>query len=247
MYLLCNNISCLTARDIRDYIEEKSSITLAIRKQPHPRKAPLIRYGNSLGNYKVDTKYDSPEFINLCIDKLHTSVYLDQNNINTCLFYNNIEDTSYPCLIRTTLAAHGGIGIHIIHNEEEFNSIWRIGYYWTPYTFLSSEYRVIIFNGEVLRIFKKEKEGVNRNEIQIRNSYNDYHFSLKDNDKFPKLLSFVDTKLKPTFPFGFYGLDIGKIRDTEEDFLVIELNSAPGLNENTVQLLGDKLIEALEL
>jgi hypothetical protein len=248
MYLLCNNISCTTARGLRDYIEEHTNKQLFIRWLPHPKFPPLIRYGNHEGNYKKDTLYNSPGFISMCCDKLSTSLALDNNMIKAPIFNFRVESVTYPCLIRTTLTGHGGVGIHVVTNEEQFNSIWRSGYYWTPFVRLSSEYRVIIFNGEVLKIFKKiREEGGDREEFPIRNIHNGYHFSIRENmEAFPGLLSFIDTKLKPLFPIGFYGLDIGKINNSE-DFFVLELNSAPGLNDNTLSLVGDKFIEALGL
>jgi hypothetical protein len=251
MYLLCNNISCTTARDLRDYIQEKTGRRLFIRWNPHSRFPPLIRYGNHEGSYRKDTNYNSKEFITMCCNKLLTTNFFREVVVRTPLFYTSrdIEKTSfYPIIIRTIMNGHGGIGIHVVKNDEEFNNIWRSGYYWTPFVRLSSEYRVIIFNGEPIKIFKKvREEGEDREDFPIRNNDNGYHFSIRENmDAFPNLLSFIDTKLKPLIPIGFYGLDIGKIHDSE-DFFVLELNSAPGLNTNTITVLGDKLIETLEL
>jgi hypothetical protein len=251
MYILCNNISCATANDLRNYIQEKTGRKLWVRWNPRNRIPPLIRYGNTEGNYRRDTQYNSPEFINLCVNKLRTSRFLIEHNISSPVFINSITPNCrpvFPCLIRTTLTGHGGIGIHVITNEEQWNRTWRNGYWWTSFIRLSSEYRVIIFNGEPIRIFKKIREdGTDREDFPIRNNDNGYHFSYRsDTEAFPNLLSFIDTKLKSLIPIGFYGLDVGKIRDTE-DFFVLELNSAPGLNTNTIAVLGDKLIDTLEL
>lgn len=248
MYILYNTISAATARDIRTQLEEKTGRRIYLRTTSHPRFPPIVRYGNHEGNYRNDTLYNSPEFIRVCCNKLYTSTMLLMEGINTPAFHiiNDNEIITYPCLIRTTLISHGGEGIHIIHNEEEFNNNWRSGYYWTPYVRLSSEYRVLIFDGVPFKIFKKVLDNREDNEeLPIRNISKGYRFSLRELDKFPNMLEFINTKMN-MLTTGFYGLDIGKINGTE-DFLVLELNSAPGLNPNTTEMLVDRLIEKLSL
>lgn len=251
MYILYNTISATTARDIRTQLEEKTGRRIYLRTTSHPRFPPIIRYGNHEGNYRNDTQYNSKEFVYGCCNKELTSLFLANNHINCPVFHSisvpaDSVDVTYPCLVRTTMFGHGGQGIHIIHNIDEFNRVWRPGYRWTPYVRLSSEYRVLVFDGVPFRIFKKVREdGLDNEELPIRNISKGYRFSLRELDKFPNMLEFINTKMNMLTP-GFYGLDIGKISDTE-DFLVLELNSAPGLNPNTTEMLVDRLIEKLSL
>ena len=164
---------------------------------------------------------------------------MENNNIFSPIYHKEIPQ-EFPILIRETLTGYGGVGIHIIRNMDEFNEVWNPRFYWTPYEFLCSEYRVHIFNGEILRIFKKELE--ENSEFPIRNNHS-CHFSLRNPEQFPKLKTEIEkfAKIKE-FSEGFFGLDVGWNR---EKFFFIEANSAPGLNENSGNLLAEKIYAKL--
>lgn len=248
MYILYNTISATTAHDIRAQLEEKTGRRIYLRTTPHPIYPPIIRYGNRNHPYINDTMYNNTSFIGMCINKLLTSRFMESNNINSPIFHSESDrNITYPCLIRTVLTGHGGEGIHIIHNEEEFNNVGFSGFYWTPFVRLSSEYRVLIFDGVPFKIFKKVRaDGLEPDEYPIRNIDRGYHFSVRELDKFPNMLYYIQNHISTLLTTGFYGLDIGKIQDSEE-FFVLELNSAPGMNINTSELLVDRLIEKLSL
>ncbi|HOO68441.1 MAG TPA: hypothetical protein PLC53_03645, partial [Bacilli bacterium] len=111
----------------------------------------------------------------------------------------------------------------------------------------SSEYRVHVIDGKVVRLFKKLKDDeVEEEDYPIRNLSKGYHFSLRDirnNNKIEQLVS----RLHPLLEGGiFYGMDIGYIRE-QGDFFIFELNSACGLNDNTAIIYAEKFSEILPL
>lgn len=252
MYILYNTISATTASDIRTQLEEKTGRRIYLRTTPHPIYPPIIRYGNHEGSYRNDTLYNSPEFIRMCCDKYATEMFFIQHNIyNTPNFSQeppNSDILPFPVLIRTTLTGHGGVGMTVVNNLEEWNKHWMsYTYWWTPFINLSSEYRVLIFDGVPFKIFKKVRaDGLEPDLYPIRNIDRGYHFSVRELDKFPNMMDYIQNHISTLLTTGFYGLDIGKIQDSEE-FFVLELNSAPGMNINTSELLVDRLIEKLSL
>jgi glutathione synthase/RimK-type ligase-like ATP-grasp enzyme len=56
----------------------------------------------------------------------------------------------------------------------------------------------------------------------------------------------LETKLKPILIGDFYALDIGRDA-TNHRYFIFEANSAPGINENTVELYADYFIDKLHL
>lgn len=213
---------------------------------------PLIRYGNMQGNYANDTSFNSKEFINICSDKLLFSEVMKENDIYSPQYFRRedlISDGYFPLIIRTSLLSTGGRGIIICRNFEEFDTAWGgiyNDYYWTPFVNMQFELRVHVLGGEIERVFKKVKEDGYEDEFPIRNVKNGYHYSLRNQDNYPKIIDLVN---KLTEIFGnncFYGMDVGWDHINKKYF-IIELNSAPNLNENTARIYAEYFIERLGL
>lgn len=238
LVLLCNSQIIPSGRILRDSLQELLNQRIIINPRRIRNDNIILRYGSTVPiPTGIESNYNSIESIFVCRNKLLFSKLMENNNIFSPT-YSKETPTEFPILIRETLTGHGGIGIHIIRNLEEFNRVWNPRFYWTKYEFLQSEYRIHIFNGEILRIFKKELEEIS--DFPIRNNHS-CHFSLKNPDQFPKLKTKIDefAKIKE-FSQGFFGLDVGWNR---ENFFFIEANSAPGLNETSGSLLAEKIYD----
>jgi hypothetical protein len=205
------------------------------------RKAPDIRYGHTGENPHwreiKRTLLNAPSFIDTCSNKLRTSKYflLDRpESFDFPVFHPCSEVPSkYPVIIRKTLIGSGGIGIVVVRSQAEFMPHTRNGYYWTEFVNLSREYRVHMLGNTMSRIFEKlPTDPNNKDELPIRNLSRGYHFSLLSGTSGFEGLRTVCAELASKMGNYFYGLDIGWNRDTKRYF-VIELNSAPGLNEHT--------------
>jgi len=227
--LLTNELSALTG--VRWGITTDPSVAARGRGR-------LIRFGNSepvyVGSREIPSDCNSVEFIQLCSHKLRFSRLLIEEGFYTPLFRATGKPYNFPALIRTTLTGTGGQGIIKISNEEEFDRIFRPReFYWTEYVPTTSEYRVHILGGNILKVFKKLPPGGEEGPMPIRNSRNGYNFSLRplENHDFSVLKDTIG-KLTEVLKGKFYGLDIGW--DAEKKaYIIFEANSAPGLNSVT--------------
>lgn len=206
---------------------------------------------NILFSYGLPSEYsrlNTSGFMHLCSNKNLCSSFLNEHGFTSPVFKRGTPTRQdYPLLIRTTLTGHGGKGIIICHNERQFNTSWNTSYWWTKFINTTSEFRVHVFDGAILKLFKKvRQEELEDNDYPIRNLDNGYHFSLRNREDFPEIVSLV-SNLSPILEGGtFYGLDIGRIKN-QRDYIVFEINTACGLNEETALLYAERIAEKIVL
>jgi glutathione synthase/RimK-type ligase-like ATP-grasp enzyme len=235
-YVLTNGYSYPSAKLLRDAISAITGERITVTSDPNKvRGNLLVRYGCSdpVNSRVRDYNCNPPEFISMCANKRITSGALTSHNIWTPIFYASvIRPETYPVMIRSTLTSSGGRGITVVNNVEEFNANWGQGCVWTPFVRTSSEYRVHVLNGTVGKVFRKVRNTGLAEEVNpVRNLHRGYHFSLVQNvDGLAKLNELV-AQLNTFITGKFYALDCGYVRGT--GYIVFELNSAPGLNEET--------------
>jgi len=247
--ILTNQRTFPSAKLLRDTIEEKTGIHLACTSDPKKLKGKIlhVRFGNStdIPDSVKDTEFNDSKFIRLVSNKIKFSNMLLENSINSPIFSKDIpSEDDFPLFIRKTLSSYGGKGIVPCKNIDEFINNGGRNYYWTKFIPTSSEYRVHVLGGEVMKIQKKVFSGEVEPEFPIRNLENNYHFSLRENyDKFPKLLEVI-TELNKIITGKFYSLDIGYSKILEKYF-IFEGNSASGMNENTSNIYAEYLIDKI--
>jgi len=253
---ILTNGSFISAKILADAISAKMERRIyptSNLSKIHPRDK-IIRYGSTenILNTAIDLNLNPIEFIGLCIHKEVLADLLINNNIMSVSFYKDTVEKpeTYPVLIRTTLNASKGKGINVIYNEEEFNKTWKTNYFWTDFIKTQFELRVHVLGGEIARIFKKVpiSDYENENEFPIRNLHNGYHFAIRNEDYYEKVFDLV-SKLNEIPKIGkdcFYAMDIGWSKENK-NYVVFELNTAPGLNENTAEVYSNFLIDKLDL
>lgn len=245
--ILANPGSINPAKLIRDGLQEKFGkikVLTSTLYVTHVDKI-LIRYANSLDVNCKDTIHNSKDFIRLAGNKLKCSKFLVDNDLPTIEFCNGMPE-EYPVFIRKTLNGKGGDGIVICEDEEQFRLNEGMKYYWSPYYKFSSEYRVHVLGNEIGRIFKKVlKPELEEDKYPIRN-LEKYDFSLRTNhNEFPKVNELIK-KMNPVMKKvngSFYALDIGIF---EKEPMIIEINTGPGLSENTAEFYIEYFKKVLE-
>jgi glutathione synthase/RimK-type ligase-like ATP-grasp enzyme len=242
--ILSSRYSFPSARLLKNTLTSLTEDRIKVTATPEKLKRVDIRFGNSFGNYKEDTKLNSPEFISFCSNKLIFSSLLLTNGFYTPIYRRDM-DLIFPLLIRKTLSGSGGRGIILCKDKKEFDLNWNTDH-WTEYINTQFELRVHVLDGEIVKIFKKEEE--KSSEFPIRNNAS-CHFSLKDTENYPKLYSLIKT-LNDLFTSkmgcGFYALDVGW-DSKKKEYFIFEANSAPGLNENTANIYAEFLLKNLEV
>lgn len=240
-YIITAPSSFPSAMKIRDFLQEfigkKILVTSNINKIKMKDEI-IFSYG-----LPVNNKFNSPDFIRLCSNKYNFSKLMRDNNFVSPVFYKKERPNKYPVLIRKTLCGCGGVGIVICRNENEFNKNWNDSYYWTPYYLTDFELRVHVFDGNIIKVFKKQRIEGNEDVLPIRNLDRGYHFVLVDSNKYPALQNLV-VELNKIVHGMFYGLDVG-FRTNEKDYIIFEANSACGLNDDTAKLYAEFILERL--
>ncbi len=219
---------------------------LGINISYHPIKtAPTIRWGNSVGKYNNgETLLNHPDLIALCGNKERFSYLMDYFDIpHVHINSPGIIPENFPILIRRTLGGNSGEGIEICHSQEEFDELYTNNYwsYWYNFSF---ELGVHILGGQVMKVFRKEKE--EEEEYPIRNLTRGYSFHRKNPEKYKKLIPFCQNFFEK-LGLQFGRLDIGW--DSEnKTYRIIEANTAPGLsnNDNTLQMYVNFLKERIK-
>jgi hypothetical protein len=242
-YILANKTSFISAKILRDYLVEKAGekiLVVSDLSKIKNKDSVILSYGNSF--HSVPGIVNTPEFISLCANKFIFSRTLLNNNIHTPIYSRSADNLVFPLLIREKLSLSHGRGIIKIKNEEEFVTAWNPSFYWTPFYTLSREYRVHVAGGKILKIFEKILLEENKDGIPIRNNIS-CHFSIKNiGNDFIKLVETIEQLNSVLGTDCFYGLDIGWDR-VNKKYLVLESNSAPGLNQLTAKLYGDFIID----
>lgn len=214
----------------------------------------LFRYGSSVPA-NCSNEINPPEFIKLMANKERFSNFCQNNKITAPIFtkLKNSLPESFPILVRNTLVGMGSEGIFPISSLDELCTM-DTNWYWVPYYNLTREYRVHVVNETIVKGFCKKFSGkINKEGIIIRNNENS-KFSLidiNDEDKYKKLRG-VTSNLINAFAKKFkdnvlfFALDIGW-GNNEKEYIILEGNSAPGLNEDTAimyaEILGPILFE----
>ena len=243
--ILTDSYTFPSAKVLRDSLEELSGEKILVTSNPDKIKedTKLIRYGSSaIVNGALETGYNSPDLISVASSKFRFSNLMSTKDIYSPV-YTKVVPEEFPVMIRESLTSSGGKGIHVVNSLEDFNNVWRSHFYWTKFIFLQFELRVHVINGKIKRIFKKEER--EQMEFPIRNN-SVCDFKLKNLEHYSKLQDFVTQLCEiPPLDKGFFGADIGWDSNNKKYF-VIEINSAPGLNENTGMEYAEEIWESIK-
>jgi carbamoylphosphate synthase large subunit len=245
-YLLYHRKSFRTARSLARLLKIRyNRDALNIYRRGH---YPIIRYGNSEGDFGInETNMNSKELISLCANSYYFGKWAKENNFWVPYYskfnWNSIPE--YPFLLRK-LNHIAGTDIIIVNNERDLMRIprrmlsERYTVKFVPTTF---ELRVHIINGEIVRVFKKVKKGHLENEEYIRTSRRGFHYSLilpetRENKYIKAQQLCLDVADKLGLFFG--GVDIAWCKEKSE-YIIWEINTAPGLNTETLRMYAERL------
>lgn len=147
-------------------------------------------------------------------------------------------DEGNTVLARTKLTGHSGEGIIKITTPEEIVDAPL----YTLYKRKVDEYRVHVFNGQVIDVVKKlvPKDLAGNIDYQIRTHANGWIFAREGVDL---KLDAVDMAIKQVQGMGLFFGAVDMIYNAHEDrFYVLEINTAPGLEGTTVSRYADAII-----
>jgi len=238
--ILTYSLGYTNTLNLKDAIRELTGKNLRVTCHPERVTNLKIRYGNSSPVNCEDTNYNPPDFIHNC-HKLYFSNLLQPHGFDVPIFHKTMpEENDFPLLIRQTMTGFSAEGIVVCRNMDDFLPNWSNSYHWTKFIHTETEYRVHVFGDKIGRLFKKIFRGNEEVDLPIRNSYSNYHYSLRtDLGKFDKLAELVH-QLSQVLTGKFYGLDIGWRPDTK-NYFIFEANSGYGISPNSAMALAQYL------
>lgn len=238
-YLLYHKTSATTAKVLAKKLElEVSSKLLS--------DYPTIRYGNSSNPLSIDTPYNSPDSIRTCSNSIKFSNFCREYGFNSPI-YTRLEDMDrseieYPFLVRRKYHKSGADivfiqdegGLHQFIDERGSD-----GFYHVPFIKTSYEIRVHVINNRVVRLFRKQKDG---EDNYIRSTKFGWSYSLRTT-KYTKAKELA-VNLATALDIYFVAFDMAWNKYKRE-YVVWEANSAPGLNNTTLDVYADLLREVI--
>jgi len=203
----------------------------------------VINWGYSkITDFLIKTGVNDSFQIEDAVNKLTTFELLTEENVSVVPWTTDPEkakewyDNGLTVIGRNTLTGFGGHGIIILDSTEPFRDDCKL---YTLYKKKKNEYRVHIFNGEVLDITqKKKKKDAPELNTKIRNYHNGWVYCRSD-IHIPTDLTKLAIRAVEALGLTHGAVDI-IWNEKENKCYVLEVNTAPGLTGTTLS----KYIEA---
>jgi glutathione synthase/RimK-type ligase-like ATP-grasp enzyme len=180
---------------------------------------------------------NQPDAIEPAANKLTCFQLMQEAGVSIPKFWtnkNDIPDNAFPIMCRTKLQAHSGAGIVVAENRAQLVNAPL----YTQYLKKKEEYRVhaIRMPGKATSIIvtqrKAKKNGAENVDFKIRNLANGFVYVLGDNP--PKTVVDEAKKALESTGLAFGAVDV--IYNQQQDkAYVLEINTAPGLEERTAR------------
>lgn len=182
--------------------------------------------------------------ISNAVNKLNTFEILKNANVHTVEWTTNHEianmwlENNNTVIGRETLTGFGGKGIVVFDKTKPHKNCML----YTKYKKKKNEYRVHVFNNEVIDITqKKKKTGTPELNTKIRNFHNGWVYC-RSNIYIPDDLSNLALNAVKALELNFGAVDI-IWNEKENKCYVLEVNTAPGLVGTTLEKYTQAIIK----
>jgi len=243
--LLYNRKSYVSARALATNLGLKP---ISDRKVDDLSSSPLVRYGSSKGSFSEDTDINSRSAISLVSNSMKFSEFCFSNGFFSPIYrrFHIEDDIEFPFLLRDNYH-HGGKDIVFVENKEQLESIPfedTYGKYYVPFYDTQYEIRIHWMFGDIIKLFVKRPIDSEKASF-IRSSYKGWRYSLREDieNKYTKAKE-ITHSLCAALDIRFCAIDMAYSKERDQ-YIIWEVNSAPGLNLNTLKLYAERLREYL--
>jgi len=240
VYLLGSKAGIYTARKLAQMLDLKFHTNAYNIK---PNSDILIRYGNAQYSDKIskDTNINSRNSIIKMSAKHHLSKFLARDpDLLSPIYYPHDYDTRLP--INLTFPVLARKRTHRAGNDivycENYCDIPEDVEFLVDFYPTSREYRVHVFNGEVIKIFRKYPINKETAHPYIRSSSFGWQYKKSKINQILEADLLVDTAIKVAklVDAVFCGIDIAwSNKRNMGRWIIWEVNSAPALNGPSLQ------------
>lgn len=214
-----------------------------------PRPTDLIiNWGNSTPINRITTMSIPPRFRNYCgavrdaSNKLTAFQIMQEAGISIPEFttdhlqaetWHRLEDRTVVC--RFNLTGHSGRGIRLMYPNRPADENWHTVPLYVKYIKKSEEYRVHVFNGQVIDIQqKRRRNGLARTEINYQIRVHDNGWVFARNEIYPPEMVIRESiNAVSALGLDFGAVDVIYNRHYSTAY-ILEVNSAPGLEGQTI-------------
>lgn len=237
VFVIYSNKSCVTGRNIARYLGANHGK----RQNDGRRYDYLIRWGSSRGVEYIPSEetINLQRAINGNTNKLDALRTLEEAGIPTPAFSTNPSDLDYPILGRASNHTQGS-DINLILQERDVELTENDFY--VEYIPTELEYRLHVMNGDVFLVREKRKRNGEDNHPYIRN-YETGWVLLEPRAEHPE--HEIAANALEALDLDFGAVDLVRGEDGRE--YVLEVNTAPSLNENNLPRYGERLAERVGL
>lgn len=246
-----------SARKLADAIKPETQHKVYVVRNDSPTFKPrlgdvIINWGNSthpIWETEAVASLNNPDSIALSINKLHT--FLKLRGENACripefslrLVAKDWFNAGLDIVCRHTLVGFGGAGIELVNNKT--HETLPDAHLYVLYKKKAAEFRVHVFKDVVIDVTqKKVKEGAENVNRQIRNHANGWVYC-RENIDVPQ-----DVFKQAVAAVTALGLDFGAVdviwNHKEQQAYVLEVNSAPGLEGQTLTSYKEAILAELQ-
>ena len=255
IYIYPYKLGSTSARDLRNVLANrlgKRPILVRPDGRFRPRRDDLvINWGNThMPNWHWGTNdLNGPFNVAAACNKLDSFKVFKTLNVQTPLWTEdrneaqNWVNSGNTVVVRTILNGHSGQGIRLVSEGEV-----QAAPLYVQYKKKRHEFRVHVFQGSVLDVVQKRRR--NRDERpetfnnQIRSYDNGWVFCRDNVTRVPEMDSLAISAVSSL------GLDFGAVdiiyNESENQYYVLEVNTAPGIEGTTLQLYADKIASLIQ-
>lgn len=233
-----------SANALREALQNKTNTTIKLVK-PDGRYRPkqrhiIINWGNTtIPNWTHDQILNKSENIKLATNKIEAFKQFSENEVSHVEWTINKEvaelwiSEGFIVVARATVTGHSGVGI-TLHGTTDFPDPLPNVPLYTKYKKKKAEYRVHVVNGKVIDVVQKKKKRERTDEFNqyIRNLGHDWVFA-RDGVTLTPELEDLATRAVASLGLAFGAVDI-IYNQRENQYYVLEVNSAPGLEGTTL-------------
>lgn len=240
MNLIYNRHAYITARKLA------RALGIRAKREDKNKGMPVIRYGSSRYFGYDNLQVNSPAAIIASANKFSSFMALSENKVTIPRFYlaSKIDEIEFPVLARRNYHKQGRDIILCSNREEASNALHSNRNYFVEFIEARAEYRVHCINNEVVKIFRKVRRDSVTSDF-IRCARFGWGFYNIDSEQ-DWLEPMKNKALKSLEVLGLYFGAVDVIHSVDHKFVVLEVNSAPALNTETLILYTDKLRRWLE-
>jgi len=204
----------------------------------------IINWGGADCPFRGRNVANQPDAITDASNKLKCFQLMKQADVSVPDFWTNREDIpndAFPIVCRTTLTGHSGAGIVMAENRAD---LVRAPLY-TRYVKKKHEYRVHVLrtregNTSIITVQRKAKRNGVNGDFKIRNLANGFVYVLSEFTPQPVLDEAVKALLSTALAFG--AVDV-IWNEHQQKAYVLEINTAPGLEERTAEAYAEAFKE----